>query len=260
MLTLKNQTNLLRIFAFAFFVSWQLLCDNHIVNHQKFILLTMLYNETNSERQQEYITCMESNLHHQSIEHIHVFFDTTGNSVNNKVLAYIQSKQISITFIKGRVAFGELCKTINDMYKNKPIIISNADIYFDETLMILENFDLTNNFLALTRWDIHKDKTESLAFAKWDPIKQKYIPFGGQSYSQDTWIFKSPLLKFKDTSMQLGTLHFDPRLAYQANQAGLQVINPCLTIKCHHLHLSNVRHYHWTKPEHPHLTLPFISL
>lgn len=227
---------------------------------QKFTLLTMLYNETHEERCQEFITCMEVNLKHPSIKNIHVFFDTINNSDPNKLLDYLKSKPVSITYINGRASFEDFWKLADKRYNDTAIIISNADIYFDNTLTMLEKYDLSHMFIALTRWDINEIKSESLAYATWDAAKKQFIPFTGRSFSQDTWIFKTPLPKFKDPSMKLGMLHFDPRLAYQARQAGLQVINPCLNIKCHHLHLSGIRHYQMTRPEGPTYFIPFSTL
>ena len=220
----------------------------------------MLYNEANEERCQEYITCMERNLNIHLSNNIHVFFDTSGNSANNKLLKYLKSKPVTITYIKGRASFDNFRKLAHEQYTETAIIISNADIYFNETLAILEKYDLSNIFIALTRWDLKKDNSESLFYATWDAAKQQYICLNGQCFSQDTWIFKTPLPKFKDNSMKLGMLHFDPRLAYQAKQAGLEVINPCLTIKCHHLHLSEIRHYQLLHPAGPMLSTPIGKL
>lgn len=255
----KKVTFIVLFSCLMYLLPQQTLCTLLPYN-QKFTLLTMLYNETNEDRLQEYITCMERNLKHPSINHVHVFFDTKGNSTDNKLLEYLKSKPVSLTFITGRATFEQFWKLAHEQYPETAILISNADIYFDETLTLLERYDLSNKFIALTRWDVNKDSTESLAYAKWNPGIEQYVPLSGKSYSQDAWIFKTPIVKFDDTSMELGILHFDPRLAYQADKAGLQVINPCFSIKCHHLHLSRIRHYHWINPKYPHLNLPVSYL
>jgi hypothetical protein len=257
---LAQQKFLLLLITCIYLTYKPILYCKHVETPQKFTLLTMLYNEQNNERRQEFITCMEHNLCHPSINHIHVFFDTNGNAANNKLLEYLKTKAISITYIKGRATFDDFYGLAQRQYPDSAIILSNADIYFDETLTLLEKYDLSNTFIALTRWDVNKDKAESLAYSSWNTAIQQFVPFSGKSYSQDTWIFKIPLPKFQDGSMQLGMLHFDPRIAYQAKLAGLDVINPCLSIKCHHLHMSKIRHYPWTRPQSPMLNLPFSHL
>jgi hypothetical protein len=120
------------------------------------------------------------------------------------------------------------------------VIISNGDIFFNHTLLLLERYDLTNKFLALTRWNVLKG-------GKLKIFKQ-YKPDGtfwkeASETSQDAWIFQTPLREFKNSAIKIGTPQCDSLIAYQAAQAGLQVINPCLTIQACHLHRSGIRNY-----------------
>src|SRR6185312_9253148 len=112
------------------------------------------------------------------------------------------------------------------------------DIYFNETLDLLRDYDLENKFLALTRWDVQKDGS-----------LKPFIKSTGESFdgSQDVWIFKTPIKRFNNARMQLGTTWCDGKIAYQAKKEGLIVLNPCKSIQCCHLHLSNVRNYKVTK-------------
>lgn len=195
-----------------------------------FILMTTLYNEENPQRVEEFITCIERNLQHPSIERIHVFYDSLKDKPNakSKIFKYLASRDISVSFVKGRVSFDQFFKLANTAYKDRNIIITNADIYFNETLALLDRYSLSGKFLCLTRWDVTK--------------QGKLVPFL-ESASQDTWIFKAPIAPFQHGEIKLGTWHSDSQISYQAHLAGLKVHNPSKDIQCCHLHLSEIRNY-----------------
>ena len=203
-------------------------------NVKKFTLITFLYNETNEKRLNEYIFCIENNLQHPSIEKIHVIYDSSKTDESDQCLTYLHSKKISLSYVESRPTYHEAFKIANKSYPNSNIIISNADIYFDDTLFSVNNYDLEEKFLAITRWDLIKDKI----------IIPLLTDYGKQiDHSQDVWIFKTPLRPFKKDDILVGTLGCDRRIAYWAKESGLTVLNPCLTIQCIHIHFSNIRHY-----------------
>jgi hypothetical protein len=211
-------------------------------NPEKFKLITILYNETNEERIAEYLTCLEKNLAHDSIGQMHVIYDTSKDDKKNIILNYLKSKNIPITFINGRATYSFCFDLANELYPNSKIILSNADIYFNETLGLLDNYDLINKFLLLTRWDIHKDGTLSLhAFS---PNKK--------SYSQDSWFFSTPF-SFQGGNIYLGIPGCDGTIASHAKKNGLALLNPCFSIQGCHLHLSELRNY--DKATYPHAGL-----
>lgn len=207
--------------------------DNNKAN--KFIYLTYLYNETNEKRIKEFIYCLEKNLTHNLIESCHIIYDTSNdsNSKKSEMLTFIKSKNVKITYIKGRPTYGFFFNLVNELYPNKNIILANGDIFFNETLNILEYYDLTDKFLALTRWNIDKN-------GKINPFLLNGKPL---TSSQDVWIFQSPIRKFEKDDIELGTLGCDRRIAFWAARSGFSVLNPCKSIQCIHLHLSGIRHY-----------------
>lgn len=224
------------IYIFSLFIfNYSELIPNLIENKNtngKFVLITSLYNETNKERTNEYIYCLEKNISHPCIDQIHVVYDTINDDVKNTLLNYLKNKNsIKISYVKGRPSFGYLFEIANNTYNGKTIILSNADIYFEKSLELLLNYDLTSRFLSLTRWEVARNGTLSPNFG-----------WGGH-YGADTWIFKSPIEKFKDDSFALGTWGCDGFLIYQAYKSSLTPLNPCKTIKCCHYHQSGIKHY-----------------
>ena len=203
------------------------------VSESPFICITVLYNEVNTRRIQEYITCLDRNLAHKLIEKVHVVYDTSKDDQHNTLLKYLQSKGIAITFVEGRPTYGYCFALANTIYPDRSIILSNADIYFNHTLWLLQEYDLTNTFLVLTRWNIGKRGRMTLEYAR---RRKKNI------WSHDVWMFKTPLRAFENDAIRVGTVYCDCRIAYQAKQAGLYVLNPCLSVQCCHVHKSRVRH------------------
>ncbi len=205
-----------------------------------FILVNCLYNEMHAGRRQEYIKCLQINLRHSGIDHIHVLYDTIhdhpdgSKNILHSYLKQLESEgRVSITYIQNRPSFGFCFDLVNEFYPDSRIILSNADIYFDHSLHKLHSLDLTNVFLAITRWNVDRH----------GKIHQFRDKKGPKTSSMDTWIFKTPMKRFKRDTIQLGTLHCDPIIAFRAKVAGLLVYNPSPSIQCCHLHNSGVRHY-----------------
>ena len=221
------------------------------VQADKFVLITSLYNEKEEARIAEYVVCMERNLAHSGIDTIHVLYDVSKDDDNNILLTYLRAQNVIIHYISGRPTYHECFELANAIHPDRNIIISNADIYYNETLHLLDTYDLTNKFLALTRWNVQEDG--SIKIYKWPNDKDAIG-------SQDTWIFKTPIRPFKDTTISIGVPHCDARIAYQAKQSGLKVLNPCLSIQCCHVHLSGIRH--WTALPRPKemMVVPWCSL
>lgn len=227
---------------------------------EKFNLITVLYNETNEERIAEYLTCLEKNLVHDRIDKIHIIYDTSKDNEETMLLDYIKNKELPITYINGRASYAFCFDLANKLYPNSRIILSNADIYFNETLYLLDDYDLTNKFLALTRWTVLKNGL--LEIFKQYNQSGNFSKEGSES-SQDVWIFSTPIKDFHENTIQIGTMGCDTTITYYAHASGLNVINPCLSIQCCHLHLSETRNYNIKdRPyaKEPKLTAPWKKL
>ncbi|HXW85956.1 MAG TPA: hypothetical protein VEK38_01295 [Candidatus Bathyarchaeia archaeon] len=226
--------------------------EEKVETPQRFILMMMLYNEKNEKRIKEYMYCFEKNMAHALIDTIHIFYDTADDdkkdSKKNSMYVYLKKQQkvhpsIVIEHVHGRVAYTYCFEKAKELYKDCAIVLSNADIYYDKTLNLLEHYDLSHLFLTITRHDVYKDGSASLPYM-YTSQRPRLVPkIHPITAFHDTWIFKSPLAKFKDTSILMGTAYCDWRIAYEAHAAGLTVINPCLSIHCYHVHMSAVRNY-----------------
>ena len=205
------------------------------VSPQGFVLITSLYNEKNTQRVDEYIFCLKKNVTHKSIEKIHILYDTNNNDNQNKLLKFLKDNPaITISYIKGRPTFDYMFTLTNQLYNNKNIIISNADIYFDETLSLLDQYDLENKMLSLTRWDVDQTGKIKPAFN---------LSNNSFMYGADTWIYRTPLRPIPHSKIELGTWGCDGGIIYQIAKSGLKIVNPACDIRCCHLHTTGIRNY-----------------
>jgi hypothetical protein len=216
----------------------------------KMNLLTVLYNEKNVSRCTEYIVCLERNLQHGMIDNIHVLYDDSGDDKDGFLLTYLKTRPVTIRYIHGRPSYNDCFEYANKQFPDGRVILANADIFFDETLNTIKTYDLNNKFLALTRYDVMTNGS----------IKKLTATRGGKVFdniwSQDVWIFPTPLKKFNKNAskIQIGVYECDTAIAACAKDAGLVVLNPCLTIRCYHLHMSQVRSY--DRKDRPYKKLP----
>jgi len=193
------------------------------------ILLTLLYNETNEQRQQEYKFCFLKNLNNPGIKKIVVFYDTSLDNDDNTFHQWLKQHPINIVPVDDRITYFEAFNHANQWYKDHTIILANGDIYFDDTLSILTQINLTNTFLSITRDDLRGSKGEG---------------------SSDVWVFKSPILGFGE-GLQMGTTFCDQIISFLAIKNGMKVYNPCHSINCYHHHISYIRNMPGTHMHNP---------
>src|ERR1035437_1076490 len=177
------------------------------------------YFEPNTERDKELQRCLNINLQLKDT-HVHILNDEPNRHTYNDIFEYINTKSGP--------------DDIN--------IIANSDIYFlDADIALMQNIK-PDECYALTRYDVQADGSAI---------------FLNRVDSQDCWVFKGPIKAIK-ADWFLGRPGCDNRLAFELQQAGYQVLNPSLTIKSYHIHLSQVKSYNKT-PMHV-VPPPYVRL
>ena len=211
----------------------------------KIHLLTDYYIPPMKERQEELDFCYLDNIDNSCFDQIHVFHSDPPPRINDKVILNPTTKRIN---------YSDYFKYAqNNIPKDDIIVLANSDIYFDDTIARLPQFDLDKHVLALTRWsssgenDGHRIKDGVL-----DLFPNHYC-------SQDVWVWKNPLNNFKelDCNFTLGVLGCDNKIAYLFKQMGYEPINPCLDIVSYHYHQTGdaSRTYErvWLSPPYRHV-------
>lgn len=123
-------------------------------------------------------------------------------------------------------------------------VLSNADIYFDETLGKTKEYDFDNLFLALSRYNCFGGGKEQLIIGppKYNEknVQSDYDEQGGfvEWGSQDSWIFRSPVSSdlIKNCDFEIGRLHCDSHVARVIKYSGYEILNPCCSIITRHVH------------------------
>jgi hypothetical protein len=197
-------------------------------------LIIEYFKSTNQNRDVEYKSCINENIKNTFIEKIYVF-------ISDDSILDLQSDKIEIVKIHNRPSFKFLFEWCNTNLPDEICIVANTDIFFDSTIEHLKNTDLTNTFLALTRWDlVLKDNQWFVDFYN-KPWNQHGVTTG--MLSQDSWIFKTPIKIDERSNFLMGKPGCDNRIVQIYHENNYNVKNPSVQIVSKHLHISNHRTY-----------------
>lgn len=161
------------------------------------------YKDPSKQRKEELDLCVHNNLNNNHL---------------NVILFECQKRLKYIDFFN----------IINNYTSDDDInIISNLDIYFDDSVKLLKDMN----------------KNEAFALGRWDVEKNNSIVFANRSDSQDAWVFKGKINPKLNGDFNLGFLGCDNRMVYEMQKAGYKTSNPSKTIKIIHVHSSGIRNY-----------------
>jgi len=192
------------------------------------ILLVGFYIDANIARTEEFLECVRRNASNEYIERIDVFLEDPVSPADAQArFPALASRKVHLVAHGSRLTYSHLLDYANRHLPGAGVIISNADIFFDETLALLDEEPLAGRMLCLSRWDQATDGT----FRHFDHPE-----------SQDAWVFEPPVPSVA-ADFCLGKPGCDNRLAYEAERAGLMVLNPSRSVRARHLHNTAIRHY-----------------
>jgi hypothetical protein len=183
-------------------------------------LLTSHYVDPHPARQLEIETTLKQNLANPHIARIHLFDETGAVNTDGRIQRVGARSPC-------RVTYQHFFDYANKHLRGEIVIIANTDIWFDDSLARLSEYDLNDTLLCLSRWD-ERPGDAPTHFARWD--------------SQDAWVFRSPIRKIA-CDFPLGVPACDNRIAYEAARVGLRLANPSGAIRARHIHVSRVRNY-----------------
>ena len=198
------------------------------------ILITTFFETENQSRNNEIKKCLRKNYENKYIEKIYLLNDriydlTYINDFKNKIVQNVISKEENY-----KLKYNDSINFINKNLKNKICILSNSDIYFDNSLSKINETIIKDNCFSLLRYDedINEDK---------HIFKRHNLP---RDDSQDCWIFKSPLnIDLNNINFSFGTLGCDSILCSHIYNSGIKISNPSLDIISTHVHSTEFRTY-----------------
>lgn len=189
----------------------------------KKILFTQWFN-SNPEVMAYNSYCLHKNVSNPYIDHVYLF--DSGRSFSN-----IYSKKLSVIPIKDRLSYSDWFEYNNEKNTDSMKILINSDIYFDESISILNKLDMNDDTLYVgTRVDVTQ-KGDII------PSTVTYRD-GGKTVdpdrSQDVWIYKNINATF-NSHFVLGEKHCDGQLRISAQNAGVKVVSLFPHLRCIHL-------------------------
>lgn len=187
-------------------------------------LLIDYYTNPREERASELNFCFFENINNKCFDHVHIF-------AQSELPISILPDNVTVTRITQRLTYQyyiEYAKT--NIPQGDVVVLSNADIFFDESIAKVNDVDLSNKVLALTRFcPFH---------GHWVDEQDNVIPYHNHDRSQDVWIWSNPLREGQgDFNFNIGTLGCDNKVAYQFALLGYQVWNPSYSIIAYHKHV-----------------------
>jgi hypothetical protein len=187
----------------------------------KIHLLIDYYKNPHPERAAEIDFCFNENINSKEFDQIYIFAQSelpTNNLPSSVVVNNISSRltyEYYFNYAKTNIPEGDI------------IVLSNSDIFFDESILKVKEINLDNKVLALTRWCPY--------LGHWFR-NDELVPLHNHPRSQDVWVWKNPL-KYDDSfNFHIGTFGCDNRLAFYLDKMGYQVWNPSYSIFAYHKH------------------------
>lgn len=201
-------------------------------------LIVEHYQATTESRQQEIDHCLRLNAANPLIDRIHLMtehpVDLAALGVDGAAVRQVERAErltfaAGFDYVQASIAAGTIC------------IMANADIRFDDTLALLKVQDMRGRAFALLRYECLDDGGLELHGTNHRaPTYHPNILRGG---SQDAWIFAAPLPPRRDRAdFYVGGVHLcDSKINWILHDAGLEVTNPCYSLRAIHHHQSQVR-------------------
>lgn len=184
-------------------------------------LLLEYFTSGNKYRQREYDICLHHNLKQEPIDKVHLF-------ISDDSIPPEWADGAKIIRSEKRPTYNDIIEYCNKELEDEICIIANGDIMFNDTLSNLSKENLEGKFLALSRWEWMGNG--KIHHFDWD-------------FSQDVWIFKSPMTGFTGGNYTMGLPGCDNRITHEVEEYGHRVLNPSKLIRTVHLHTSNHRTY-----------------
>ena len=187
-------------------------------------LLTNLFRPKDDQRWHELVGCLLLNSSRFD-ELVVVLSDTDLPNIGRPVHTFQHS---------GRIQFNVYFDIIEKLDTEAINVIANADIYFDQTISLINTIG-QKDFYILNR---HDDNA-----------------LLNSPDAQDAWVFKSCSGQKapKNLDQVQGTPGCDNSLAYAMHMNGYNVSNPSRSIICHHVHKNHTRSTYCEHSKPPYL-------
>lgn len=199
--------------------------------------ITNYFIDANSERQKELDFCIITNACNRLIDSISIIVTEAQFPFLKEVIKEnkLDENKFSIFIHEDRPTYNDHFK-ITAVFTDSINVIANLDIILTpDNAIELKVFycNKNNKILALSRWDINKEKEIESAVHL------------NNYWSQDTWVCYGKMKLLPEANFCLGKPGCDNKIAWVLEKNGYEVYNPSIDIKTFHYHITNVRNYKW---------------
>lgn len=234
---LKNNKELQRGLLEDYWVMHSNFTEESEIIKDKIILITQFYISSNINRQKEILECLLKNLNNSLIDAIYLVTEKEYTFREMEIDNNINKAKITQINIGKRMKYSDAFDIVERNSLNGYIIISNSDIFFDDTLTNLYKSGSSKKKMVYCQ----------LRFEYTDNDLNKCKIFGPRGDSQDTWIFHSNFNIIKEQrkifNFELGIPACDNHINYIFSILGYSVHNEPYYIKTYHNHKSDFRTY-----------------
>jgi hypothetical protein len=195
--------------------------------------ITQFYKSDRPDRHAEIKKCLEMNTMCPYIDRIVLLNEKDyskefpkSKKIQQVIVGKRSTYKIVLEYIKEKVPEGVIC------------VFANADIFLDlqDSWRDIWAVDMVDQFLALLRWDVQRNMESKL--------------FGPRNDSQDTWCVLSDSVKnskkvweWSELDFPFGKAGCDNAITVEMMKRKFCVSNPALSLKTHHLQITEYRTY-----------------
>jgi hypothetical protein len=213
-----------------------------ILNYEKIILVYQYFKVKNNDseyqnrRQNEIDLCLIKNNNNKYINEIHLLVEELYE------LSFLSNTtKIKQIVINKRLSYQDAFEYYNINLSNQICILSNADVYYDDSLNILKyvNFNF-KTVLCLTRYeDNSENELKLLCGLEYDYSKNNMVKcikqFKPSIWTQDCWIWKDNQINIKNCDFHLGIPGCDNHIVYLFTSNNYNIYNPSKLICSNHI-------------------------
>jgi len=193
----------------------------------KINLITQYYLDSSAERQKELDRCLVQNIACNQIDCIHLLLESESDTPTQLIG---DSKKVKVTILGHRWKYIDAFQYCNENLDGQICVISNSDIFFDQTLHCLHFTSMRGKLLAITRIDVTSE--DKLIFNEWTA-----------AICQDTWVTQAPIPAqiVEKSDFYFGWRGCDNHVAWLFRENLYHILNPCLKIATRHCHATEKR-------------------
>lgn len=223
-------------------------------NGEKKFMIYQYFLPKTKDRLEEMQYCLKKNFQNQNIDKIYLLNEriyTRDELGLRQWKQEIIDKRIKQVNINSRLKFNDVYDFVEKQKLMGFIITINSDIFFDDSINVLNKTDLHlhRSLLTLIRYE----------YRKYIVDLQDCRLFGNRGDSQDTWIFHSDY-NIKKCFRKAFNFYFgqpgcDNKLLYLYKTLGYELYNDPEKVRSYHYHSEDSRNYNLPVLNAPHLNI-----